>query len=303
MAFLQPAHSVLPAAALAALLAASVPAQAPQEYCRTSRGDMTNGYHYEMWIQDGTSGTACLTVYGSDARFKVAWNLGGYGFVARVGRFFDQTKTDEQLGWITADWEHTKTGTGTSWVGIYGWTVDPLMEYYIIEDWIGWRPQYTKKGVITVDSGEYDVYFNTRVNQPSIKGTNTFNQWYSVRKTPRLGGHISISEHFSQWKALGMPTGKLYEAKLKVEGLSGSGTVDFTKATVTVGTKPTALADPHPRWTAQGKRVRLASTGPGLLSLHALDGTLLGTRAMAGPEESFLPLRDPRNGFYVVKPQ
>ncbi len=209
-----------------------------EEYCESDQNVVGNGYHYEMWIQDGTAGSACMTVYGEDAKFKAEWNLASYGFVARVGLKFNQTKTAEETGWISSDFAFSKTGNGPAYMGIYGWTVSPLKEYYIVEDWNFWRPEYTYVDTITVDDGEYDVYTNMRIEQPSIKGTQTFEQWFSVRKTPRQSGHISISEHFANWEALGMEQGNLYEAKLKVEGLGGSGTVDFTEATVTVGDAP-----------------------------------------------------------------
>lgn len=246
--------------ALAALSAE--PARAQKSYCSTSRGNVGNGYHYEMWVSGGTSGTACLTVQGTEARFKTEWNLSSYGFVARVGLMFDQTKTDEQIGWITSDFAHTRQGNGHAWMGIYGWMVDPLKEYYIVEDWVGWKPQYTRKGTITVDGGEYDVFTNTQVQKPSVKGTQTFEQWYSVRKTQRQSGRITVSEHFAAWRAMGLQTGKLYEAKLKVEGLGGSGTVEFTQATVVVGQKPvssvrTALRSPRSVWLRPLQRFSL----------------------------------------------
>ena len=208
------------------------------QYCETSRGDVGNGYHYEMWIQNGTPGSACMTVYEDDAKFKVDWDLNGYGFVARVGLKYNETRTAEEIGWFSSDFEFTKSGNGPAYMGIYGWMVDPLVEYYIVEDWNGWRPEYNLEGTITVDGGDYDVYTNTRVQQPSIKGTQTFKQWFSVRQTPRQKGHISISEHFAKWADMGMEQGNLYEAKLKVEGLGGSGVVDFIEATVVVGDKP-----------------------------------------------------------------
>src|SRR3954468_13666928 len=128
----------IPAMVLGLVLMSSATQVRPQtEYCKTSRGNMTNGYNYEMWIQDGTAGSACMTVAGTDARFKAVWSLSSYGFVARVGLLFDQTKTADQIGWISSDFELTKSGNGSAWMGIYGWTVDPLIEYYIIEDWVG----------------------------------------------------------------------------------------------------------------------------------------------------------------------
>lgn len=276
-------------------------AGAQQEYCRTSRGSMSNGYHYEMWIQDGTNGSACLTVQGIDARFKTVWNLSGYGFVARVGLLFDQTKTDEQIGWITSDFEHSKSGNGTAWMGIYGWMVDPLKEYYIIEDWVGWRPQYTSKGSITVDGGEYDVFTAMRVQQPSIKGTQTFEQWYSVRKTPRLSGHISISEHFAKWKSLGMEAGKLYEAKLKVEGLSGSGTVEFTKGTVVVGIKPNTGVEFAPR-ISRGQVSYFGQGGPGgVLSLISLAGKVVRSVRVGDSGPALVATGGLADGMYFLR--
>jgi len=205
------------------------------QYCQSKMGNVGNGYHYEMWLASGINGTACMNVYGDNATFKVDWNMSNYGFVARVGLKYDETKTPDQIGTFTADYAFTKSGSGQGYVGIYGWMNDPMIEYYIIEDWMGnWRPNFTKAGTITVDGGQYDVYTNTQVNQPSIHGTATFPQWYSVRTAGRQCGHISVSEHFKQWTTLGMQPGKLYEVKLKVEGLNGSGSVDFTAATVKV---------------------------------------------------------------------
>ena len=166
-------------------------------------------------------------------------------FLARVGLNFDQTKTPAQLGTLSADFAHTKTGgtDGLVYVGIYGWTVDPLREYYILDDWGSTMPAGTASdgtprdhvGTITVDGGIYEVWKKTRVNKPSIIGdSSTFDQYFSIRQTARQCGHISISHHFSEWNKLGLPLGKLYEAKLLVEAQDSTGSVDFSKATVVV---------------------------------------------------------------------
>ena len=90
-------------------------------------------------------------------------------------------------------------------------------------------------GSFSVDGGTYDVYTHTQTNQPSITGSNaTFVQYFSVRQTPRQCGHISISSHFAEWSTLGLTLGDLEEARLLVEVGGGSGSIDFTTATVTV---------------------------------------------------------------------
>jgi endo-1,4-beta-xylanase len=216
---------------------AGTPLTGGTQYCSSGLGNVGNGYAYEVWLSPTSTGTNCATVYGVDAAFKANWNLGSGGdFLARVGLSFNRTKTYDQIGTISADYAFTKTGTGQSFIGIYGWSFTPLIEYYIVEDWITGRPAYpnSKLGPITVDGGMYDVYTNTQVNQSSPLGITTFQQFWSVRQTGRQCGHVSISEHFSQWASLGMQLGLLGESKLLVEALNGSGTVDFTRGTVVV---------------------------------------------------------------------
>ena len=113
-----------------------------------------------------------------------------------------------------------------------------MHEYYIVDDWIGPRPvPGTVVGTITVDGGTYDVLTHTQVNVPSVTGANaTFVQFWSVRQTARNCGTISVSQHFSQWAAMGLQLGNLVEAKLLVEigNNTGTGNVTFTTATVTL---------------------------------------------------------------------
>ena len=177
-----------------------------------------------------------MTVYGVGAAFKANWtNVGDW--IARVGLAFDKTKTYSQLGTFSSDFAYTTTGITTGGfgnVGIYGWSVNPLHEYYIAENWLGKKPNFTKVGTFTIDGeGTYDVMTNTQTNQPNITGTNaTFVQYWSVNQTPRTCGHISISKHFAEWASLGLQLGNLEETRFLVEAQNNSGTIDFTSLTV-----------------------------------------------------------------------
>jgi hypothetical protein len=184
-----------------------------------------------------------MTVRADVGKFKATWS-DAEDFLARVGLGFDQTRTHQQIGTIVADFAETKTDDGgLTYVGIYGWTVSPLSEFYIIDDWGGTKPAgvasdgspRTAVGTITVDGGTYDVWKHTRTNQPAITGDNmTFDQYLSIRQTSRQCGRISVSEHFENWEELGLPLGNLHEAMILVEAQFNSGSIEFTTATVEI---------------------------------------------------------------------
>lgn len=204
------------------------------QHCSSNGSGTANGFTWTIW-SSGSGG--CMTTYNTGSAFKATWNNSG-DFLAREGFQWDETKTYDQLGTISADYSYAKTGSGGgySYIGIYGWSNNPLVEYYIVDDWFGNGPPTgggTKKGSFTIDGAEYDVYQHTQTNQPSIHGTATFPQFFSVRKTARQCGHISISEHFKEWSSLGMSLGKMYEAKLLLEVGGGQGSIDYSAATMT----------------------------------------------------------------------
>ncbi len=212
-----------------------------QQYCSNQRGNAGNGYGYELWAEGG--GTGCMTVFGSGAAFSASWS-DVEDFLARVGLDFDETRTHQQVGNIWAEFAETQTGSedGLTYIGIYGWTVDPLREFYILDDWGAAKPgglasdgsPRDEVGVLEIDGETYDVWKKARIDKPSIKGTTTFDQYFSIRRTRRSCGRISVSEHFAGFERLGLPFGKLYEVKLLVESQFNTGSVEFTSAEVRV---------------------------------------------------------------------
>ncbi|MDR1868545.1 MAG: glycoside hydrolase family 11 protein [Treponema sp.] len=197
-------------------------------------------YGYEIWSAGGSSNK--LMWYGPDIRggaaFRAEWNYPN-DFLGRVGYFWNEGRPYTYYKNLYCDFEYTRSANGTggdySYIGIYGWSKNPLIEYYIVEDWYGSgiiRPSVmgggaTKKGEFDVDDATYFIYQGTRNNQPSIEGTATFKQYFSVRQTRRQSGTISITEHFKEWEKIGLKLGNnMYEAKFLIEAGGGKGWFD-----------------------------------------------------------------------------
>jgi endo-1,4-beta-xylanase len=206
-------------------------------------------YGYEMWTEGGNNNK--LIWYGADqgggAAFRAEWNNPN-DFLGRVGYYWGNGGKYTAYGNLCCGFNYTRSGRSTagnySYIGIYGWSRNPLIEYYIVEDWYGnqWQADTgpmgtgttggTVKGSYTLDGATYQIILSKRENKPSIDGTKTFDQFFSIRQSPRKSGTISITEHFKQWEKVGMNLGSsMYECKFLVEAGGGTGWFDASYIT------------------------------------------------------------------------
>jgi len=214
-------------------------------FTSNSGGNVTlsgSPYGYEMWTESGNNNR--LTWYGANqgggAAFKTEWNNPKV-FLGRVGYFWNEGKPYTDYKNVYCDFNYARSANGTaggySYIGIYGWSKNPMIEWYIVEDWFGdgiigpaiMGNETTKKGEFTVDGATYFVYEATRpAGSGNIEDTNDpFPQFFSIRQTRRQCGTISITEHFKEWEKLGMKLGSnMYEAKFLVEAGGGTGWLD-----------------------------------------------------------------------------
>jgi hypothetical protein len=195
---------------------------------------------WSLWSNMNNGQNGSITTFTVPA-FSASWaNSGDY--LARLGlEWGNSGKTYDKFGTITAQFAETKSGTGGgySYIGIYGWSTSPCVEYYIVDDSYNKMPvnpgNDTNKGTAVIDGGTYNLWQrNTTGTGGSRCGSTTmWVQYYSIRQTARTCGTISITQHFDAWKAAGMALGSMLEAKILVEVGGGSGKVDFPTASVT----------------------------------------------------------------------
>lgn len=194
---------------------------------------------WEIW---SNTGQGELTSYSVPA-FTASWNNAG-GYLGRLGyewgSFGGSPKPYEQHGTISAQFVAKKSGTagGYSYIGMYGWSTSPCVEWYVVDDSFNNMPinpgMTTNEGEVEIDGGTYIMYTRPTTGSGGTRCSNTTNwiQYYSVRKTARQCGVISLTKHFEAWKGLGMNLGNLLEAKILVEVGGGVGKVDLPVANV-----------------------------------------------------------------------
>ncbi|TEA22086.1 Endo-1,4-beta-xylanase B [Colletotrichum sidae] len=151
-----------------------------------------NGYYYSWWTDGGSQVTY---TNGPGGQYSVNWQSGG------------------------------------NFVGGKGWNPGgPSVRDYIVENFGTYNPSSgaTRKGSVTSDGGTYDIYVSTRTNAPSIEGTRTFQQYWSVRQTKRTGGTVTTGNHFNAWAQVGLNLGTHDYMIVATEGYFSSGSASIT---------------------------------------------------------------------------
>ena len=213
-----------------------------------------DGFSYEIWL-DNTGGSGSMTL-GKGATFKAEWSasVSRGNFLARRGIDFGSQKKATDYDYIgmdyAANYQQTGSASGNSRLCVYGWFENrgaqgnpPLVEYYIIEDWVDWCPD-AQGTMVTIDGAQYKIFQMDHTGPDIHGGSSTFKQYYSVRQSKRTSGHITVSEHFKAWEKQGWGIGLLYEVALNAEGWQSSGVADVTKLNVYT-TKPVGDEEPE----------------------------------------------------------
>ena len=178
----------------------------------------SNGYYYSLY---SSGGSATLTLGSSAGNYALSWS----GVSDVVGGTGWNPGSAQTIGY------NVGSASGYNTISIYGWTTNPLVEYYITELGSLYTADATYKGSVSSDGHNYSTYEHQQVNQPSIQGTATFEQYLDQWGGASTGSNntVTTSNHFNHWNSLGMNMGSFNYQILGTEAYNGaSGYVNAT---------------------------------------------------------------------------
>ena len=223
------------ACAAALTLTISLTGTANAEANRTLTSNSTgthNGFFYSYWKDNGN---VTMTL-GPAGNYSVSMN-GINNSV--VGKGWNPGSSH------TVNYSGSFNCGGNCYLALYGWTTNPLIEYYVVENFGNYNPSSgaQRLGSVTTDGSTYDIYRTQRVNQPSIIGTATFYQYWSVRQSHRIGGTITVANHFNAWRNFGLNLGTMNYQIMATEGYQSNVSSNITVSEGS-GVPPTTGAPP-----------------------------------------------------------
>ena len=211
--------SVLRAVLVALVVVGCVTVAASAQTIYNNGTGTNNGYYYSLYSSGGAAQMTFPSASQYPGNFQVTWQgvndvVGGKGWNYGSGQ-----AVSYNVGYAT----------GYNNVSVYGWTTNPLIEYYVCE--FGSVVSGTYKGSVSSDGHSYSTYEHQQVNQPSIQGTATFEQYLDNWGGSSTGSNhtVTTSNHYTHWKNLGMNLGSYNELIFMGEAWGGkSGEINAT---------------------------------------------------------------------------
>jgi len=212
---------------LTSVLLLSVTQQSNAQTICSNQTGTNNGYFYSFYL---SSGSACITLsdnYGG-GNYSTTWSLGSTGDMV-AGKGWNPGSTTNAVGYNAG----TFAPNGNGYLSLYGWSTNPLVEYYVTDSWGDFQPPGNGAqvlGTVESDGGTYNIY-KVPQNGANIEGNGPFTQYWSVRTSKRATGSnqtITFANHVNAWAKLGMNLGTMNYQILATEGYGSSGSSNVT---------------------------------------------------------------------------
>jgi endo-1,4-beta-xylanase len=184
------------------------------------KGQGSNGGYFWTLYQEG--GSASITFPNGGGNFQITYSgvqdvVGGKGWnpgsSTRVVNY--------NIGYLSGSY---------NFIGVYGWTTSPLIEYYVSEK--GGISGSQSFGSVSSDGHNYNCSKFQRVNKPSIQGTKTFWQYFDNWGGAPTGSNqkVTMANHINNWRNKGgQGFGSHNYMVFGLEAFSGkSGTINAT---------------------------------------------------------------------------
>jgi len=205
---------------LAGVILGCATVAADAQTVRNNGTGTNNGFFYSLFTSSGSS-TLTFPSTQFPGNYALSWSgvgdvVGGKGWNPGSAR-----TVNYNVGFAQ----------GFNTISVYGWTTNPLVEYYINEFGSLFTANAQFKGSVSVDGHNYNTFLHQQVNQPSIVGTATFNQYLDSWGGASQGASHSVNTgaHFNHWRSLGMNMGTFNYMILATEAFNGaSGSVNAT---------------------------------------------------------------------------
>ncbi|EKM77078.1 hypothetical protein AGABI1DRAFT_44028 [Agaricus bisporus var. burnettii JB137-S8] len=215
----------------------------PRQLITTSSTGNVNGYFYSLWMQSNTGATMDI----QSGSYSMNWQSSSQNVVGGIGWNPGSSQAISYSGSFNC--------AANCYLSIYGWTENPLIEYYVVESYGTYNPGSAAQllGTVNSDGGTYNIYHTVRVNQPSIHGTATFDQFWSVRTSHRVGGTVTIANHFNAWASHGLTLGSHNYQIVASEGYQSGGSSSLSVSHGGGSTPPpNTTSNPGPITTQPG---------------------------------------------------
>ena len=198
----------------------------PEVQLKSYQSGSNGGFFWSLWTDDQSGWVDYNN--GSGGNYSVAWDYAG-NFTC--GKGWSSGSPTRTIGYNCGAFSNNGGGS----FGYYGWTRNPLIEYYVNEKWGNHRPTGEYRGTFYSDGAAYDIYTAMRYNAPSIDGTQTFRQVFSTRQSQAPTGQnrtITFGNHAYAWANAGLGLGNDWSpaAILLTEAYGGSN--GYVNATV-----------------------------------------------------------------------